>query len=420
MSDESWDLVQQTLSSGQARHLATMVPEDVFALARQHGCEHPLEQLVQAARSSPTPLALIETDRAFEAVSSWLSSDIARAHVAWWAGKLKRLGEAIPTASGTLAEIRAFGSMLSNLHEITHVPVRPNFASGKASDFCFDIDPAVYVEVCCLRMNDEEWSVQRDLDSAGATLEAHTREAALQHLKPDAGSTVTVRGQARLSGETNGARLHEVQTTAVRRGDGRQLVLTMSTRDVRPQGPDKPSGMCNTVASRIAGKKPCGQVPEGRAGVLWMDCCDSSWPLSSSNTQPASVSWKGMNLATTDGVWHSFYGIKGKTPMMIRGLVGRSFKPLDVALQDFNGRFRAARGPYWSAAVLRCTDGLVIFENPHPSVQLPFEILRALTALRGYNPSLSFHRWSEAGWADLEAAIERAEQQLRFYADGSA
>jgi hypothetical protein len=100
MSDESWQAVRETLESGSAKHLATMLPEDSFARAKLHGSEHPLLQLVHAARSSPTPLALKETDRAMEAIRAWRASDIARPHLAWLTSKLKRLGDAAPTASG--------------------------------------------------------------------------------------------------------------------------------------------------------------------------------------------------------------------------------------------------------------------------------------------------------------------------------
>ena len=98
----------------------------------------------------------------------------------------------------------------------------------------------------------------------------------------------------------------------------------------------------------------------------------------SAPSQPVVVFWKGMNLATTPGMWHLFYGQKGLSPMFARSPVGFSmgdFAP--VSLQQFDGRFQGAAGGYWSLAILKCLDALVVFENPNADRVVPFEVLRA-------------------------------------------
>jgi hypothetical protein len=86
-------------------------------------------------------------------------------------------------------------------------------------------------------------------------------------------------------------------------------------------------------------------------------------------------------------------------------------------LQKVDGRFRReGEDRTWSAAVIRCTDGLVIFEHPRPLHPLPFRLLRELIALEGYSPTESYHRYAEEDWEGLRQRLENVEAALDFYA----
>jgi hypothetical protein len=87
-------------------------------------------------------------------------------------------------------------------------------------------------------------------------------------------------------------------------------------------------------------------------------------------------------------------------------------------VQLFDGRFRLVddEARSWSAAVIRCTDGLALFEHPEPLNPLHFRTLRELVALEGYSPTESFHRYSEGDWEGLWQRLEAVETALDFYA----
>jgi hypothetical protein len=306
--------------------------------------------------------------------------------------------------------------MLSTLGSITYVPVSP-VPSGpsKSPDFLLGSEDATYVEVCCLRQNDDEADRQEELDELVPVLEARSREAARQAAVDNPGKSARATTTATLESRERA----QVSTTVYPLPDGHVLTSSIEIREIRPQGPDKEGGAVHTIASRIAGKKVVGQVPVSAGGVLWMDCCDSSWPLTLESTQPVVFEWKEINLATTQGVWHAFYGQKGLTPMMARSPVGLEL-PMDLgdtSLQLFPGRFWMPEASCWSAAVVKCVDGFVIFENPNAARPLPFSVLRGLTSLRGYCSVRSLHRYSDDA-TNLGARIADAEELLRYMAFG--
>jgi hypothetical protein len=146
-----------------------------------------------------------------------------------------------------------------------------------------------------------------------------------------------------------------------------------------------------------------------------MDLSDPDWAMRVNDTRPVDVFHKGLNLGTTHGIWHSFYGRKGATPMMERHAIAYDSGGKMTTTQLFDGRFRSDDQRDWSAAVLRCVDGIVIFEHPKPTTMLPMSILRQLIDLDGYSPYASIHRFDD----DPEAVTRRLdeiEKMLSFYA----
>ena len=208
---------------------------------------------------------------------------------------------------------------------------------------------------------------------------------------------------------------HEMTVGAMALPGGKVATLTLAHRTMQPQGRPRDEADAHAVARSVSGKKPPGQVPSGAPGILWMDFCDAEWALQVADTLPAAIEWKGMPLATTRGVWHAFYGQKGKTPFFIRAAIslGLGDETANVSVQQFDARLRNDAHRCWSAAVLRCLDGVVVFENPNPLVPLPFPVLRELVGLQGYEPELSFHRLDEEDFDGLRGRLE--EKRLRFY-----
>src|SRR5690606_20780129 len=85
-------------------------------------------------------------------------------------------------ASGSLAELRAFGAMLSTADDPTGgLGIVPHHGKGRAPDFRVGRLGDAYVEVCCIRINADERRRQAHLDSVEAELRERAREAAEAH-----------------------------------------------------------------------------------------------------------------------------------------------------------------------------------------------------------------------------------------------
>lgn len=414
VQDAEWDEMERRLVSQEAGALAALIPRKLVETAMGTGSDHPLARLFL----EPSARSVVLTSRALARIAEWLKTPAGIPHQPWWDAKIKLLpGD---DAAGTLAEMRAFGALLPTPDTIGDgLDVRPYSAKGKAPDFRIGHDDdAVFVEVCCARMNDDERDRLEDLDAREASMSAKARDAAVEALGTEPGSTVRAIANAEWDSETANPKLqrHQVTVDAIRQDNGRPLFLTTSVRVIRPHGAPKPEGDTHTIASRLAGKKIPGQVPSGKAGILWMDLCDPDWAMSVDNTRPAELMWKGLSLATTRGIWHAFYGEKDKTPMMERSAISFADGGHSSSRQVFDGRFRTAEQRCWSIAVLRCTDGIVLFEHPNPEVRIPFSILRELVGIEGYAPDMSIHRFAEDEHDGVSRRLEDVERMLAFYA----
>jgi hypothetical protein len=253
------------------------------------------------------------------------------------------------------------------------------------------------------------------MDSVEPEMNATARTAAIESLGSKPGSRTNAVATAEREGVGARRQRHQVSASAVRRHDGGHFVLSMVTKSVRPYGEPRREGDAHTLASRLASKKPPGQVPAGKAGILWMDLSDPDWAMRVNNTRPIEVFHKGLNLGITHGIWHSFYGRKGVTPIMERHAIAYDFGGEMMTPQIFDGRCRSDTQRCWSAAVLRCVDGIVIFEHPKPAVMLPMSIMRQLTDLNGYAPYASIHRFDDDPEA-VSRRLDEIEKMLSFYA----
>jgi hypothetical protein len=420
--NEEWKRVKEDLEAQGLRYLASEIPEDVATAALQKGDGHPLGELLRAPRRSPMPSPAKLTDSALKRIGEWLSTPSGRAERGWWSNRIRKLASKAEEASGALAEIRAFGCLLPRAHSsFDSLQVRPNHGARKATDFAVGRDQLAFVEVCCVRANLDELDRHIELDAIEDALISRALDVASEQLALHPDEPFSVRSSTQWVAargiEAGKIRRHQVTHASSPLPDGSTAGITLSVRESKPAGPQKPEGAVHTVASRLAGKKASGQVPRENAGVLWMDLADFGWPITVAGAQPVELFSKGHTLANTPGVWHAFYGRQGVTPMFERAVVGLELGAArQCTTQVFDGRFREDNGHSWSAAVLRCTDGLVVLENPDALVELPFEILRGLVALPGYAQASSFHRFAADERAGLRRRLEDVEARLRFYA----
>lgn len=414
MDDLEWEERERLLTSRGAGALPTLIPRDMVERAAAASPKHALARLFL----EPQAPSVVATARAMEHVAEWLTTAAGQSHQSWWLAKLRLLSG--DDAPGTLAELRAFGALLPTIDTLGDgLDVAPYTAPGKAPDFRIACVPeAVFVEVCCARMNEEERIRLGELDELEARMTAQGRDAALAALAPDRGASVTasVNAEWESAGGTRKVERHHVSIHAMRRACGRPLLITTSTRARRPEGAPKPEGHCHTVASRLAGKKVPGQVPPGTAGILWMDLCDPDWSAHVEDVRPAQLEWRGLTMASTRGIWHAFYGQARRTPMLERSPVSFVHGGRSSSVQVFDGRFRQDNQRCWSAAVLRCVDGIVIFEHPDPIVRLPFGVLRGLVGFEGYSPDVSIHRFAEDDGDAVKRRLDDIERMLAFYA----
>ncbi|MFT3695694.1 MAG: hypothetical protein QM831_21330 [Kofleriaceae bacterium] len=351
----------------------------------------------------------------------WLERAEGKTHRSWVEQKIGKLTASDEAdATSRLAELRALGTLLSTCDApMGDLSVAPNPTSGKkkSPDFLISSSPPTFIEVCCARWNDGERARQERIDSAEARmLPAPTEQATAAALaNPDA--RITAKASTSWTDPDGRTERHEMTVGAMALPAGGVATFTLAHRIMQPQGRPKDEADAHAVARSVSGKKPPGQVPSGSPGILWMDFCDAEWALHAVDALPATIEWKGMPLATTRGVWHAFYGQKGKTRFFTRAAIslGLGAEMANASVQQFDARLRNDAHRCWSAAVLRCVDGVVIFENPNPLVPLPFRVLRELVGLEGYKPELSFHRLAEDDFEGLRGRLEDVEKRLQFY-----
>lgn len=408
MDEESRKTVAELEARGLP-NLAKAIPRRCWEVADEiEG--HPLRHVI-GYKSSPEPAHVRLTDRSLGRICDWLKTASGKSDEGWVRGKLKKLGQDPSQASGVLAEIRAFGAMLSTSGNVVHEEVAPHSGDGKSPDFRV-AKHDLYVEVCAARINGVEAMRQKQVGEEQERLREVAREAAVES-RMEAGKPSRAEACRRVEtvdGLGKKISLETVRASAIsvpgEDGKGSTATLTMTF-----SGATRP-GQSATKALR--GKKPAGQVPVGSPGILWMDLCEPPWALRCRDADSVQVFWKGMNLASTLAVWHSFYGRRGRTPLVDRAYVGFPESSVGRTMLTFDGRFVTEREASWSAAVLRFCDGLVVFEHPEPAVPLPFDVLCWLTGLDGYCPIFSFHRYAEAD-TSLSQRLEDAHRRLDYF-----
>ena len=265
-------------------------------------------------------------------------------------------------------------------------------------------------------MNQAEQERVDWIDRVEPEMDATARTAAVEALGAEPGASARAVARVERKGDHRPIQRHEVSASAMRRPDGGHVVLSMVVKSVRPYGEPRPEGDAHTLASRLAGKKPPGQVPAGAPGILWMDLSDPDWAMSVKDTLPIEVFRKGLNLGTTHGIWHSFYGRRGQTPLMERTRSRSTSAGESSRRRSSMAVFVAMRNAVGPRAILRCVDGLVIFEHPQgPSTLLPMKVLRELIDLDGYAPYASVHRFDDDPEA-VSRRLDEIEKMLAFYA----
>ena len=388
--------------------LVTQIPRGSVEAALEESPRHPLSRLFR----EPTSASARLTAHAFEKIVPWLETTDGVASRWRWRQQLNLLPE--ESSASALAEIRALGAMLPAHGSISGgLKVSAHSALGRAADFRVEgLGDDVFIEVCCARLNDTEKGRVEWVNGVEDRTREAARDAAIAELGREVGSTSRATATAQ---RPNTSHRLQVSASATRAPDGGHVVLQMWEQTLRPYGDPGTDGEGQTLARRLSGKKPPGQIPEGKAGVLWMDLSDPDWNAAVADTLPFEVFNKGLNLANTRGFWHAFYGRKGVTPFMERHAIGFDFGGSRRDLQLFDGRFRHEEQRCWSVAVLRCTDGVVIFEHPNPSVPLPLTVLRELTDIAGYAPYASIHRFDDDA-AAVSRRLEHVEKMLAFFA----
>lgn len=420
MNDVEWAQIVDQLNRSDADLFGSMIPRAVVEAALVRGEKHPVAKLIL----QPERLEARATHQALRRIKAWLETADGNAHQSWVHSKIHKLvGGDEAEATSILAELRALGTLLSTSgcpkDERAPLVAEPNSPTGKGKspDFRLTSLPPTYIEVCCARWNDGERARQQRIDDAEKAMLAEASEKARAAALAAPTSHVTARATSAWSAPDGSTERHELSVSAVALSPEQVITMSLTHRGVQPQGrPKKNETESHALASRVSGKKPPGQVPSGSPGVLWMDFCDSEWALTVADTRPVELEWKQLPLATTRGVWHAFYGQRNKTPFFTRAAIslGLGEERAHVFIQQFDARLRNTEHRCWSAAVLRCIDGVVIFENPDPLVPLPFPVLRELVGLEGYSPEMSFHRFAEGDFDGLRARLDDVEKRLRF------
>jgi hypothetical protein len=312
MSD--WDDLKHELIDAGLDTLAKMIPEQLAHAVLAIDGDHPARELLLSPRSRPLPAFARLTDHALEHIARWLEMPGGAAERGWLTSKLDNLSDSAQNASGAMAELRALGTMLSTADGPSGgLGVTPFHSKARAPDFRVGRAVEAYVEVCCVRINEDERKRQQEFDVHEEMLRERAKDAAEAHQRsasPKGGSSAFATAEWRDTSKR--VHRHSVEATAFTRPDGSVVTFALSTRLVSPAGPLKAQGAVHTVASRIAGRKTGGQVPDGRPGILWMDLVDPSWCVRVKDARPAEVFWKGMALANTPGVWHAVSASRGR------------------------------------------------------------------------------------------------------------
>ncbi len=412
MDNARWN---QIVNDSETDAIAAMIPRTIVETALLRGDEHPVSKLINHPARAETRV----TNQALTRIKTWLETTKGSPHRSWVEAKINKLNSSdAAEAASRLAELRALGTLLSTSGSPTDglIPEPNPPTKGRSPDLRLMLTPTVYIEVCCARWNDDERAKQHRIDEAETEMLALAIEKANAAARAEPGARVTATATKAWSAPSGSIERHELSVSSVALEDGNVPTISTAHRVVQPQGSPKAESDGHALARSLSSKKPPGQVPSGSPGILWMDFCDPDWALRVANTRPVETEWKELPLATTRGVWHAFYGQKDKTPLFTRTAIslGLGDEMAGAFVQMFDARLRNVAHRGWSAAVLRCTDGVTIFESPDPLVPLPFPVLRELVGLEGYSPEMSFHRFSENDFDGLRARLDDVEKQLRF------
>ena len=189
----------------------------------------------------------------------------------------------------------------------------------------------------------------------------------------------------------------------------RVSVATVISRPITGNKPLAKKFSANqTIARLISDKRAKDQSLDGKANILWLNlsnkldlCVLSTFPV-------RSASKDGENTIGSIGLWHGFYGKKGDS---VFGFEGHTLRLNNYSStyeqRDYNGLFRERTS--LSAAIIQCSDGVVIFQNPWAAKQLVVSQFAKLFKINQFRPEYS--------WVSLSAPLNlesRVEEQLDF------
>ena len=301
--------------------------------------EHPVKRLL---------LPQTERDRQVTANTNIAIKNILQNHKDWILGlTLKtRLLETknFPESSSALAEIRAFGDLLSAGISVEPVPV----SSKKTPDFvCHTEDgQKIYIEVQAKQLN-----------------------------KDEAKSLSNFRNQS-ASGE-------QVQY------DPHKSPWNFQAHICTPFGkPNLGENVTENVISKIAQRKNTeGQFSEDNPAILWLDFQDESWDLLSSmmvNKMFPVISWQGAFYSGE--IWYAFYGWKD-APIL------EPFTTSDLFVNMRHpGRFTDTNTKI-DAAIVSFDRNIVALENPLSKKPVTASLWKQMVLHRYFTFERSYINW---------------------------
>ena len=324
-----------------------------------------------------------------------------------------------------LAELRALGALLScstDFGDLAPSPIPIRRGKGRSADFQISHGrEKVFVEVACKQIAEDEAERRDEVREVDGQLQEVVGSKIAEEAERAPGSQIRVQARAtwdagKRRGTKQKRRSHDVTATSVAHTDGTRSTIVMSTMHESPVGD---SAGVDTVAKRLAGLKPnAGQIPPGYGGIFWLDLAAPFWNLPLEATSAVELqSLDAGYVSTGVGIWQSFYGRKDSTPLFRDNLAHLGL--CSHQLMSFDGRFLTDAGKKWSAAVLRCTNGIAIYENPVAHYPLPFEMLMLLAAMDGYSIAYSFHRLKSSGFSELNHRLQWERDRLQMYVRNS-
>lgn len=139
----------------------------------------------------------------------------------------------------------------------------------------------------------------------------------------------------------------------------------------------------------VSAKRANDQTVDDAYNILWLNL-SNKLRLNITNVLPVkSVSIGNDNFLGANGIWHSFYGVKEKSVFAFEHHSLRFPCDSNHYLQKkHEGLFRERLT--LSAAIVECTDGIVIYQNPWSDQKLDKQIVISLSRLYGFKPELSW------------------------------